>query len=133
MQKEKPNSTVKIFLIFTFMALTKKDIETISKLFNDGLTLMVIPSLTRLLESEGKVDGRLDAIDGRLDSMDGRLDAMDKSIKGIKRRIDSSVLRADKHHKETMETIGKYYYDTTTKEEFNLLEGRVKKLELAYS
>lgn len=101
------------------MALTKKDIEVVSKLFNDGLTLMVMPSLTELLEWKDGVDEKLELIDG--------------SIKAVNRRIDDSVGRADNHHKKTMETIGKYYYDTASKKEFNLLAGRVHKLELACS
>lgn len=102
------------------MTLTKDDLGKISELFNQGFQQLVIPY----------VDSKINLLRDELKSEMGGLRA---EMKAMRRDINNHVASIHARIDENTGTIGYYFEQCCSKQEYKGLKKRVNRLELAHA
>jgi hypothetical protein len=113
------------------MALTKKDLQQISNLFNEGYKEYFLPHFERIYKWQEKVESWQENVESWQENAELSQKNIDLSLKSLNNSMGSYVVDSDKKFEKNAANIGHYFEKCVSKQEFSKLSKRVKKLELA--
>lgn len=122
------------------MALTKRDLQQISNLFNEGYEEYFLPHFERIYKWQDKVElwqvkveSWQENVELWQENVESWQKEVDQSLKSLNKSIGSYVVDSDKKFEKNAANIGHYFEKCVKKQEFSKLSKRVKKLELTRS